>query len=150
MQTIAAAKESHERFLKRIVESECVWCLRGDNGVAFCESNDSEERAVLQFWSDAAYAKRAMKDEWADYTTEEIALFDFLYRWIPGMHNDEVLVGTNWSGDLVGLEIEPADLQTDLRAAMGAEMLARYQKKLKEDMEKEKTQKPKPGKKKRG
>jgi hypothetical protein len=42
------------------------------------------------------------------------------------MARDGHLAGTNWTGDLIGVEIEPADLQTALLDKLPAELRARY------------------------
>jgi hypothetical protein len=42
------------------------------------------------------------------------------------MHRDGHLAGTNWTGDLIGVEIEPADLQSELRALLSEETKARH------------------------
>ncbi|MCW8877448.1 MAG: DUF2750 domain-containing protein [Kangiellaceae bacterium] len=35
-----------------------------------------------------------------------MSLFDF-FRWLAGMSDDGIAAGTNWTGDLVGLECDP-------------------------------------------
>jgi hypothetical protein len=47
-----------------------------------------------------------------------IPLFDFLYRWLPGLHRDRHLAGSNWTGDLIGLEVEPSELQDQLHGRL--------------------------------
>jgi len=64
----------------------------------------------MLFWSDRAYAARCAKDEWVEYKPSEIGLGRLVAAWLPGMEQDGHLVGTHWSGNLTGLEIEPADL----------------------------------------
>ncbi len=126
----ATLKENHARFMKRAIEQETVWYLDGESGVGSCESNEYEETSVLLFWSDEAYARRAQQAEFDDLELCSMTLFDFLFRWLAGMEEDEVLAGTNWTGDLMGLEVDPADLKDDLLNAMDAEMLDRYMTEL--------------------
>ena len=38
----------------------------------------------------------------------------FLEDWLPGMHEDNVMVGPNWDRELTGLEVEPADIAAHL------------------------------------
>src|SRR5580765_3449386 len=93
----ATCMENHKRFVSRIVESGTVWGLKGDRGWAFAESNDCADVSVLLFWSDEAYARRAQQ-EIPGHAPAQISLFDFLFRWLPGMSGDGVLAGTNWTG----------------------------------------------------
>ena len=119
----ATCQENHKRFISRVVATEVVWSLADKNSIAFCESNDSD-RNVLLFFSDRAYAARAQASSFPEYAPQQLALFDFLFRWLPGMAGDGVLAGANWTGDLVGLEVEPADLQAAIFEAMDPKRLA--------------------------
>ena len=113
----ATCQENHSRFDKRVVASGQVWGLEGLNGWAYAESNEDERIHVLLFWSDEPYARRA-QSEFPDHTPMPITLFDFLYRWLPGMSGDGVLAGTNWTGDLVGLEKNPFELRVEIEAML--------------------------------
>ena len=128
-------RENHERFVRRAIAHETVWTVMGETGPLIAESDRLEEqndvgpRDVYLFFSDEAYAQRALRETWPDVlggSTKAIPLFDLLYRWLPGMARDGHLAGTNWTGDLVGIEIEPADLQTELLAKLPAELTASY------------------------
>src|SRR5688572_15034426 len=100
----ATIRANHERFVARVAEKEIVWGLASPRGFAVCPSNEDEERTVLMFWSDRAYASRVKQSAFAEYEPAEITLFDFLFRWLSGMEQDGVLAGTNFNGDLAGLE----------------------------------------------
>ncbi len=126
-----------DRFIGRVVESEAIWYLASENGTAFCESNteedeDEEPSTVLLFFSDAAYARRAQSQHFAGYQVTRMDLFDFLHRWLPGMTDDRILAGPNWSADLVGLEIPAYPLRKQLEGAMTKEHLSRYQSRYNE------------------
>lgn len=47
------------------------------------------------------------------------------------MAKDGVLAGTNWTGDLVGLEFDPGELQEEIVAAMPAEQFQKLKARLK-------------------
>jgi hypothetical protein len=59
-------------------------------------------------WSRAVGRRVAMREEWADYEPTAIPLDSFIDPWLNGMHEDGVLVGTNWDANNCGLEV-PAD-----------------------------------------
>jgi len=144
---LAESKSNHEAFVRKIVAAESVWVLQSDDGAAYCvsEEEDDNERSVIQFWAQAADAQQAAVDDWAEYEPEAVSLFDFLFRWLPGMHDDEALVGTNLSNEKLGLEIEPADLEEELRNEMGENMIEKYEARLEKELAEEEK---KPGKKK--
>lgn len=112
-----------KRFVNRVASSETVWHLRSDHGTASCESSeftteDDEPTTVLLFFSDEAYARRCQKAQFADHGVESMPLFDFLFRWLPGMSGDGVIAGPNWSHELVGLELDPFELREQIDAVL--------------------------------
>lgn len=126
------------RFIERVIDAEIVWALKGNDGFAWCESNDNEGQDIIIFWSDRAYAERARKSEFPEYTPVEISLFDFLFRWLPGMSKDEVLAGANWTGQLIGIENDPAELQDQIINHMPKDMIKLYTEKLKTGIDEQK------------
>ena len=130
LQNHAAVQENHDRFLRRAVQGETVWGIRNAAGFQGCESNEDEERTVLLFWSDAAYARRAVSTAFPDCVPEEISLFDFLFRWLPGMEKDNFLAGTNYDANLFGIELEPLELREQLVDALPDPVRADYRKRL--------------------
>ena len=99
-----------ERFVTGALASGLVWGLKSDDGWAVCPSNEYEDASVYPFWSDRAEAFIHCADEWSGCTPTAIDLDRFLEDWLPGMHGDDALVGTNWSRELIGLEVEPMEL----------------------------------------
>ena len=123
----ATCQENHDRFIKRIVETEIVWALSNENGYAYAESNEDEDPPdVILFWSEKAYAKRAKLSNYPEYKETTITLFNFIFRWLPGMSGDGVLAGTNWTGDLVGLEFNPYKLRIEIEAILSSEQSDRF------------------------
>ena len=128
----ATVEDNFQRFIKRIIENETVYYLSNEDGVANSVSNDDEETVILMFWSDKAYAKRAMSVFDEPFEEKEMELFNFLYQWLPGMSGDGVLAGPNWNGDLVGREIDPFELREIIEAQMTSELLEKYESKYNE------------------
>ena len=115
----ADSKARHLRFIQRVTAAGVVWGLKSDDGWVTSSStaDHTEDQGLMPFWSDRAYAKQCATDEWAEYVPTEIPLEHFLERWMPGMHADGLLVGTNWNVHLCGYEIEPLKLREELLAA---------------------------------
>lgn len=122
----ATAEKNKNIFIKRVVESETIFYLSENGGVANSVSNDDDECTILMFWSDKAYARRVQANGFESYEISEITLFDFLYRWLPGMTNDNVLAGVNWNQELCGLESDPFELREEIELQMSSERLEEY------------------------
>lgn len=132
LQDSATCEENHFRFVTRVAEYEEVWGLKTkQGGWAFCESNEDEDADVLLFWSDMAYARRAKELDFPEHEVASITLFDFLFRWLPGMCDDSVLAGTNWTADLCGLEVDPLEQQAEILHEMPANKADEYKSGLK-------------------
>ena len=127
----ATCDSNHDRFIQRIIAREIVWYLSHPEGVANSVSND-EETIILLFWSNRAYASRAKKDSFFEYEEASMDLFDFLYRWLPGMSQDGVLAGTNWTQDLIGVEKDPFELREEIEKNMPDTLKMRHDKKYRE------------------
>jgi hypothetical protein len=117
------------RFIQRVAESEVVWHLNSDNGTASCESNaegtEEDPATVLLFFSDQAYARRCQKAHFPDHEVCSISLFNFLYRWLPGMSGDGVLAGPNWNQHLVGSELDPFELRERIEEVLTPELASK-------------------------
>ncbi len=86
------------------------------------------------FWSDRAYAERVRKADLPEHSPVDISLFDLLFRWLPGMSGDGVLAGTNWTGQLIGLESDPDELQDQIIDEMPKVMVGNYMERLKREL----------------
>ena len=107
-------RELYESFIEEVLENEIVWGLSNEEGWAVCDSNDFEGSEAMPFWSSEHLAKKLCVDDWSDYKPRPIPLDEFIDDWLHGMHEDELLVGTNWDDELVGPEVEPVMLIEDL------------------------------------
>jgi len=126
----ATLRAYHDRFVARAAETEVVWALQSSDGFASCPSLADEAREVLMFWSDRAPAARVQQTSFPEYDPIELKLFDFLFRWLPGMERDRALAGTNWNADLAGLELDPATLRDQLLTALGPDRARDYAQRL--------------------
>jgi hypothetical protein len=98
------------RFIEEAEATGCVWTLESEEGFALCPSNHSDAVDVMPFWSQPEFATVHCVDEWSVYQPVPVALTEFLDEWLPGMHDDRLLIGINWNAAMEGDEIEPLDL----------------------------------------
>tara|TARA_R110002072_G_scaffold207846_1_gene365315 strand:+ start:47 stop:457 length:411 start_codon:yes stop_codon:yes gene_type:complete len=122
----------HERFVAQVLESELVWGLRSEAGWANCPSNSAPGSSVMPFWSKRAGALRCASDGWERYHPESIPLFEFMIAWLYGMEGEGVIVGTNWNRQLIGHELLPKDLNTQLIQRLSDSRFEAYKAELDE------------------
>lgn len=114
------SEQDYDTFITGILAGEQVWGLTDKQGNwAVCPSVSFEETDVLPFWSSRELAQALCIDEWKVYQPTAIPLEEFIIDWLPGMHEDDALVGPNWDADLEGLEVEPMDMAKELELAAG-------------------------------
>lgn len=111
-------EKNYIQFFVDAVYTGCVWGLQGEEGWAQCESERYKNTPVIPFWSQPEYAKEHQQDEWLKYEVTAIALEEFLDDWLPGMHEDVLLVGINWDESLEGEDYEPLDVLQEFEAAL--------------------------------
>ncbi len=113
-----AVKERHERFVRRVVETQVVWALdKGGDTLAAsqCSKAENEGAMVVPFWSEQEYAAQCAKDNWIDYAPKAFALPEFLRGLLPHLEEAGYLVGTDWNSHLIGTELEPAALADEIK-----------------------------------
>jgi Protein of unknown function (DUF2750) len=111
--------ENLDRFIVESMERGCVWGLQGSDGWALSESETRDGVDVMPFWSQEHFAQMHCQDDWEDYHSVAIELEEFLEDWLPGMHEDVMLVGVNWNAELEGDELEPLDLLEEFEEEIG-------------------------------
>lgn len=111
--------ENLDRFIVEAMELGCVWGLEGPDGWALTASEDHDEVDVMPFWSQESFAHAHCVDDWKSYRPVAVDLMEFLEEWLPGMHEDVLLIGINWNEELEGEEVEPLDLLEEFEMEMG-------------------------------
>lgn len=112
-------KSKHEKFVKRVCETNIVYSLENESGFATSSSNELEDEEgepieIICFWSEEKLAKVCARDGWKEYKTVSVNLNDFIENWCIGIGNDGLLIGTNFDHNMFGHEIEGYDLILEL------------------------------------
>ncbi|MFP9099716.1 DUF2750 domain-containing protein [Flavobacterium sp. RHBU_24] len=102
----------HKKFIKKICETGIVYGLENEEGFATSLSNQYEDEEggpieMICFWSEKAFAAACAKDGWGGFEVAEMPLAEFIENWCVGMHNDELLAGTEFDSNMFGAETEP-------------------------------------------
>ncbi|MCC5812546.1 MAG: DUF2750 domain-containing protein [Ectothiorhodospiraceae bacterium] len=116
MKDFADLDPAQQQFLQQVVLGGHVWGLRDAEGWALSPSAGDEDVLVFPLWSSEAAARACAGDDWAAYEPESVPLDELLEHWLPGMHQDGYLVGTDWDPSMEGVEVPPLELQADLEA----------------------------------
>ena len=106
--------QSYHQFQNNILESGEVWLLHSEDGCAVCESEEFESTLVFLFFSSESLAKAHCQGDWSEYKPELIDIESFVDDWLSGLHEDEHLIGLDWTVELEGAEIQPLLLMDDL------------------------------------
>ncbi|RYV02060.1 DUF2750 domain-containing protein [Shewanella sp. OPT22] len=97
-----------EAFYSEISESGKLWGIRDENGIP-APKTETGQRS-MPFWSKKSRAEKIIHNvpAYGAFETFEISVSEFIERWLPGLENDELLVGLNWSGkNATGYDSEP-------------------------------------------
>lgn len=103
--------ERYAHFVKRAVDTEEVWTLRGQEGWVLA---GDPARELIPVWPHPRYAAACASGEWEGAEPTRIALDDWLAAWLPGIERDERAVAVFPVPDGPGALAEPARLRGDL------------------------------------
>lgn len=113
--SISAAHASN--FYREIAESKLVWGIKDAGG--FPAPIASDVRRAMPFWSSESRALSVIRNvpAYSGFMPVSIPWLVFCERWVPGLKNDGLLVGVNWSGARASdFDISPEDLQPNVDA----------------------------------
>ena len=107
----ADIKANGDLFVAETKETLQVWGLCNEEGDWLSvDSSEFEASEVMPFWSNQADAALHCVDEWAEFVSVMIPLDVFVEDWMITLSEDGVLVGLNWTAELLGSELEPSDV----------------------------------------
>jgi hypothetical protein len=115
----ASVRERHRLFVDQAKHGPSVWVLATEDGLLALPAHE-EDRPVSLVFGSAALARAFAERAGFDVTPEEIPVDELVNEYLPAKLESGSLVGTNWTPDLVGVEIEPHVLIDALVAYTGA------------------------------
>ncbi len=105
----AFVRQRHELFLRQAAAGQRVWALTSGQGLVAFPAH-AEDRGVTLFFSAEALAREFAEHGGFDAEPEALSLAEFTDECLPEKIEEGSLIGTNWTADLVGIEVEPTEL----------------------------------------
>jgi len=109
-------------FYRDVAKNRKVWTIRDDGG--FPAPKNGEDKRAQPFWSSRSRVQRIIETvpDYASFVPYEISWADFCQNWVPGLIQDGLLVGVNWSGSTaLGFDMNPKQVQDSVEAEMEKE-----------------------------
>lgn len=104
-------------FYDEALRTGSVWTVSDDDGCPAPVTSDGTR--AQPFWSLRSRAERIVANvpAYAGLCVDEVPLEEFRARWLPGLQDDGLKVGLNWSGArATGYDASPRDVQQNLAA----------------------------------
>ena len=98
-------------FYREVAATGLIWTIRDEGGFPAPLNADGDR--TQPFWSSRSRVERIIESvaAYRGFIPVEIALHDFLERWVVGLAKDGILVGVNWTGvRATGYDIAPASV----------------------------------------
>ena len=106
-----------QAFYREVAAARALWTIRDDGGYP-TPLERSGGRAV-PFWSSERRALTVIRRAAAykGFVPVRIEWDVFCSRWLPGLLQDHVLAGVNWSGSrATGYDVDPRELRENVEA----------------------------------
>jgi hypothetical protein len=103
-------------FITEIIKNDRVWTIYDDGGIPAPKNMDGERSMPL--WSTIKRAQNIIENvpNYVGFRIKEIPLDDFISKWLPGLTNDGLFVGVNWSGKrATGYDLKPNEVQVTIK-----------------------------------
>lgn len=103
-----------EAFYEEALRHGEVWGIRDEGGFP---APESDGRRAMPFWSTQSRAQRVIDNVEAYQGFEVIALplDEWQSRWLPGLQEDGIRVGLNWSGQrATGYDVSSEDVARNI------------------------------------
>jgi hypothetical protein len=104
-------------FYREVAACKMLWTVEDD--VGYPAPKTAEGRRAQPFWSSQSRAAKVVAEvpAYAAFSPAAIPWDKFCETWVPGLTQDGLLVGVNWSGPrAIGFDMEPEELMRNVQA----------------------------------
>lgn len=103
-------RKKYMYFIKKIVDWEEVWSLKDEDGWA---ELGLDGETYFPVWAKEDYSELCRSEEWRNYHSEAIDLYEFMQDWIPRLKKDGMRITIMWY-EGAGIDIDWDDLSRDI------------------------------------
>ncbi len=107
-----------QAFYREVAAARALWTIRDHEG--YPAPIGSSGKRAMPFWSSESRALTAIRrvGAYKEFVPVRIEWDSFCSRWLPGLLQDKILAGINWSGSRgTGYDVDPRELQENVEAA---------------------------------
>lgn len=107
-------------FYREVADARSLWTVRDAGG--FPAPLNAAGLRVQPFWSSRARVEEIIEElsDTAAFIPVEISWEEFRTLWVPGLKQDGILMGLNWSKtEAAGADMEPDDVQSLVAELLG-------------------------------
>ena len=107
-------------FFREVADSLVLWTVRDEGG--FPAPLNAAGRRTQPFWSSHARVNDVIEElsDTAAFIPVEVSWDEFCSVWVPGLEQDGILMGLNWSKtEAAGDDTAPSDVQRNVAALLG-------------------------------
>lgn len=111
-----SATQADSFYAEALANSE-VWTIQDAEGIP--SPMNAEGVRAMPFWSLSSRAETVVENvaAYSGFAVVAVPLSEWRSRWLPGLTDDGMLAGLNWSGDAAtGYDADPEDVERNLDA----------------------------------
>ncbi|MBK8213047.1 MAG: DUF2750 domain-containing protein [Myxococcales bacterium] len=112
------APERYDHFIRTICEKKAVWGLYDEGWAA----GKVEGIDVIPVWPERELAAACATGDWATLSPREIALDDFVSKWIPGATADSTRFAVFPTATEKAAVVDNAELLADIEAELAPDV----------------------------
>jgi len=101
-----SSEDRYDYLVSKVAGFEQIWCLRDDEGWALMGNEDA---TLFPVWPEEKFAKLCATDEWINYTSIMVNLYDFMEKLSPKLQEDNVYIVVFPTPEDTGLIQNPVD-----------------------------------------
>lgn len=114
---MSASAAHADAFFREVLREGQVWTIRDSEGIPAPHGKDGVRS--MPFWSLASRAQKLVDtiEAYAGFDVVGVHLDEWRLRWLPGLEEDGLLVGLNWSGPRAsGYDVSPVSALASISA----------------------------------
>jgi hypothetical protein len=108
---MGASASGAAAFYREVAEKGEVWAIQDAEG--FPTATNASGETAMPFWSSRSRTQLIIRrvEAYSGFEPVQLSLEAFLQHWLPGLQNDGLFVGVNWSGERAkGYDVQPQDV----------------------------------------